>query len=89
VLLPIYLAFLGIADGPPSALNPALITPSDRNPHGFRGLPVFSGKTHPACGCRPEMVLPVFRLGDFSSSRSLIGYPWHILPSACHRVVSA
>jgi CDP-diacylglycerol--serine O-phosphatidyltransferase len=77
VLLPIYLAFLGMPM-PPSWLTTlytlliAILMVSR--------LPVFSGKTI-RMRVPPEMVLPVFVSVIFFIAL-LIGYPWHIL-SAC------
>src|SRR4051794_24753095 len=77
VLLPIYLAFLGMAP-PPSWLTMlytlliAILMVSR--------LPVFSGKTI-RMRVPPEMVLPVFVAVVFFIAL-LIGYPWLIL-SAC------
>jgi CDP-diacylglycerol--serine O-phosphatidyltransferase len=77
VLLPIYLAFLGMPT-PPAALTMlytlliAILMVSR--------LPVFSGKTV-RMRVPPEMVLPVFVAVVFFIAL-LIGYPWHIL-SAC------
>jgi len=77
VLLPIYLAFLGLPKFPAilTALYTLLI--------GFlmvSRLPVFSGKTV-RLRVPPELVLPVFVAVVFFIAL-LIGYPWHIL-SAC------
>src|SRR3954462_13243988 len=77
VLLPIYLAFLGMPT-PPAAVTTAYtlliaILMVSR-------LPVFSGKTI-RLRVPPEMVLPVFVSVIFFIAL-LIGYPWHIL-SAC------
>ncbi|HMH95089.1 MAG TPA: CDP-diacylglycerol--serine O-phosphatidyltransferase, partial [Bradyrhizobium sp.] len=77
VLLPIYLAFLGMPTAPATltALYTLLIA--------FlmvSRLPVFSGKTV-RLRVPPEMVLPVFVAVIFFIAL-LIGYPWHIL-SAC------
>jgi CDP-diacylglycerol--serine O-phosphatidyltransferase len=77
VLLPIYLAFLGLPRSPATltALYTLLIA--------FlmvSRLPVFSGKTT-RLRVPPEMVLPVFVSVIFFIAL-LIGYPWHIL-SAC------
>src|SRR6266704_4363694 len=77
VLLPIYLAFLGMPTLPATltALYTLLIA--------FlmvSRLPVFSGKTV-RLRVPPEMVLPVFVAVIFFIAL-LIGYPWHIL-SAC------
>jgi CDP-diacylglycerol--serine O-phosphatidyltransferase len=77
VLLPIYLAFLGMPQPPAilTALYTLLI--------GFlmvSRLPVFSGKTV-RMRVPPEMVLPVFVSVIFFIAL-LIGYPWYIL-SAC------
>src|ERR1700712_4853383 len=77
VLLPIYLAFLGMPT-PPAWLTMlytlliAILMVSR--------LPVFSGKTV-RMRVPPEMVLPVFVAVVFFIAL-LIGYPWHIL-SAC------
>ena len=74
MLLPIYLAFLGMPK-PPATLTAAytlLIA--------FlmvSRLPVFSGKTV-RMRVPPEMVLPVFVSVVFFIAL-LIGYPWHIL----------
>jgi CDP-diacylglycerol---serine O-phosphatidyltransferase len=77
VLLPIYLAFLGLPKFPAilTALYTLLI--------GFlmvSRLPVFSGKTV-RLRVPPELVLPVFVAVVFFIAL-LIGYPWYIL-SAC------
>ena len=77
MLLPIYLAFLGLPKPYPTltALYTLLIA--------FlmvSRLPVFSGKTI-RMRVPPEMVLPVFVSVIFFIAL-LIGYPWHIL-SAC------
>jgi CDP-diacylglycerol---serine O-phosphatidyltransferase len=74
VLLPIYLAFLGLPKFPAilTALYTLLI--------GFlmvSRLPVFSGKTV-RLRVPPELVLPVFVSVVFFIAL-LIGYPWHIL----------
>jgi CDP-diacylglycerol---serine O-phosphatidyltransferase len=74
VLLPIYLAFLGLPKFPATltALYTLLIA--------FlmvSRLPVFSGKTV-RLRVPPEMVLPVFVSVVFFIAL-LIGYPWHIL----------
>src|SRR6202043_772753 len=77
VLLPIYLAFLGLPR--PPAMLPAVYTLLI----GFlmvSRLPVFSGKTV-RMRVPPEMVLPVFVSVVFFIAL-LIGYPWYIL-SAC------
>ncbi len=74
VLLPIYLAFLGLPM-PPATLYTLLIA--------FlmvSRLPVFSGKTV-RMRVPPEMVLPVFVSVIFFIAL-LVSYPWHIL-SAC------
>jgi CDP-diacylglycerol---serine O-phosphatidyltransferase len=77
VLLPIYLAFLGMPTLP-AALTTAYtlliaVLMVSR-------LPVFSGKTV-RMRVPPELVLPVFVAVVFFIAL-LIGYPWHIL-SAC------
>src|SRR3954449_790402 len=77
VLLPVYLAFLGMPTAPPAlttvyTLLIAVLMVSR--------LPVFSGKTI-RLRVPPEMVLPVFVSVIFFIAL-LIGYPWHIL-SAC------
>jgi CDP-diacylglycerol--serine O-phosphatidyltransferase len=77
VLLPIYLAFLGVAR-PPVVLT-ALYTGVIAILMVSR-LPVFSGKTV-KMRVPPEMVLPVFVSVIFFIAL-LIGYPWYIL-SAC------
>jgi CDP-diacylglycerol--serine O-phosphatidyltransferase len=74
VLLPIFLAFLGLPNPPAvlTALYTLLI--------GFlmvSRLPVFSGKTW-RMRVPPEMVLPVFVAVIFFIAL-LIGYPWYIL----------
>jgi CDP-diacylglycerol--serine O-phosphatidyltransferase len=74
VLLPVYLAFLGVSTFPATltALYTLLIA--------FlmvSRLPVFSGKTV-RMRVPPEMVLPVFVSVVFFIAL-LIGYPWHIL----------
>jgi len=74
VLLPIYLAFLGMRM-PPAALTTAYtlliaVLMVSR-------LPVFSGKTV-RLRVPPELVLPVFVAVVFFIAL-LIGYPWHIL----------
>jgi CDP-diacylglycerol--serine O-phosphatidyltransferase len=74
VLLPVYLAFLGLPKFPATltALYTLLIA--------FlmvSRLPVFSGKTV-RLRVPPEMVLPVFVSVVFFIAL-LIGYPWHIL----------
>src|SRR5260221_2858875 len=77
VLLPIYLAFLGLP------MPPALLTALYTLLIAFlmvSRLPVFSGKTV-RMRVPPEMVLPVFVSVVFLVAL-LIGYPWHIL-SAC------
>ena len=77
VLLPIYLAFLGM----PTLL--ATLTALYTLLIAFlmvSRLPVFSGKTV-RLRVPPEMVLPVFVAVIFFIAL-LIGYPWHIL-SAC------
>jgi CDP-diacylglycerol--serine O-phosphatidyltransferase len=77
VLLPIYLAFLGVP-APPAALTMlytlliAILMVSR--------LPVFSGKTI-RMRVPPEMVLPVF-VSVVLFIALLIGYPWYIL-SVC------
>ena len=74
VLLPIYLAFLGM----PSP--PAMLTLFYTLVIAFlmvSRLPVFSGKTV-RLRVPPEMVLPVFVSVIFFVAL-LIGYPWHIL----------
>jgi CDP-diacylglycerol---serine O-phosphatidyltransferase len=77
VLLPIYLAFLGMPT--PPAILTALYTLVIAFLMVSR-LPVFSGKTV-RLRVPPEMVLPVFVSVVFFIAL-LIGYPWHIL-SAC------
>ena len=77
VLLPVYLAFLGLPKPPAvmTAIYTLLI--------GFlmvSRLPVFSGKTV-RMRVPPEMVLPVFVSVVFFIAL-LIGYPWYIL-SVC------
>src|SRR5258707_5114167 len=74
VLLPLYLAFLGMPTPPPAL--PMLYTPLIAILMVSR-LPVFSGK---AIRMRvpPELVLPVFVAVIFFIAL-LIGYPWHIL----------
>jgi CDP-diacylglycerol--serine O-phosphatidyltransferase len=77
VLLPIYLAFLGLP------VWPALLTAAYTLVIGFlmvSRLPVFSGKMV-RMRVPPEMVLPVF-VSVVLFIALLIGYPWHIL-SAC------
>jgi CDP-diacylglycerol---serine O-phosphatidyltransferase len=77
VLLPVYLAFLGLPQ------PPAMLTAFYTLLIGFlmvSRLPVFSGKTV-RMRVPPEMVLPVFVSVIFFIAL-LIGYPWHIL-SAC------
>ena len=74
VLLPIYLAFLGM----PSP--PVTLTASYTLLIAFlmvSRLPVFSGKTV-RLRVPPEMVLPVFVSVIFFVAL-LVGYPWHIL----------
>jgi CDP-diacylglycerol---serine O-phosphatidyltransferase len=74
VLLPIYLAFLGVAK------PPAVLTAIYTLLIGFlmvSRLPVFSGKTL-RMRVPPEMVLPVFVSVVFFIAL-LIGYPWYIL----------
>ena len=74
VLLPIYLAFLGV---PPP---PAMLTAAYTLVIGFlmvSRLPVFSGKMV-RMRVPPEMVLPVF-VSVVLFIALLIGYPWHIL----------
>ena len=77
VLLPIYLAFLGLPK-PPAAVT-AVYTFAIGCLMVSR-LPVFSGKTV-RMRVPPEMVLPVFVSVVFFIAL-LIGYPWYIL-SAC------
>src|SRR6202035_5162204 len=77
VLLPIYLAFLGLPAWP------AILTAAYTLVIGFlmvSRLPVFSGKMV-RMRVPPEMVLPVF-VSVVLFIALLIGYPWHIL-SAC------
>src|SRR5580658_6708201 len=74
VLLPIYLAFLGLPK-PPAAVT-AIYTGVIAILMVSR-LPVFSGKTV-KMRVPPEMVLPVFVSVIFFIAL-LIGYPWHIL----------
>jgi CDP-diacylglycerol--serine O-phosphatidyltransferase len=77
VLLPIYLAFLGLPK------PPAMLTAAYTLLIGFlmvSRLPVFSGKTV-RMRVPPEMVLPVFVSVVFFIAL-LIGYPWYIL-SVC------
>src|ERR1700738_508926 len=77
VLLPVYLAFLGLPH------PPAMLTAFYTLLIGFlmvSRLPVFSGKTV-RMRVPPEMVLPVFVSVIFFIAL-LIGYPWHIL-STC------
>ena len=77
VLLPIYLAFLGLPQ------PPAMLTAAYTLVIGFlmvSRLPVFSGKMV-RMRVPPEMVLPVF-VSVVLFIALLIGYPWHIL-SAC------
>ena len=74
MLLPIYLAFLGVPE------PPAILTMLYTLLIGFlmvSRLPVFSGKTV-RMRVPPEMVLPVFVSVIFFIAL-LIGYPWHIL----------
>ncbi len=74
VLLPIYLAFLGLPK------PPALLTAPIRCVIAFlmvSRLPVFSGKTV-RMRVPPEMVLPVFVSVVFFIAL-LISYPWYIL----------
>jgi CDP-diacylglycerol---serine O-phosphatidyltransferase len=74
VLLPIYLAFLGLPQ------PPAILTAAYTLVIGFlmvSRLPVFSGKTV-RMRVPPEMVLPVF-VSVVLFIALLIGYPWHIL----------
>lgn len=74
VLLPIYLAFLGLPE------SPALLTAFYTLLIAFlmvSRLPVFSGKTV-SMRVPPEMVLPVFVSVIFFIAL-LIGYPWYIL----------
>jgi CDP-diacylglycerol--serine O-phosphatidyltransferase len=76
VLLPIYLAFLGMPQ------PPAMLTAFYTLMIAFlmvSRLPVFSGKTV-RLRVPPEMVLPVFVATIFFIAL-LIGYPWHILSS--------
>src|SRR3954453_23767749 len=77
VLLPIYLAFLGMPTAPAvlTTLYTLLIAVLM-----VSRLPVFSGKTI-RMRVPPEMVLPLFVAVVFFIAL-LIGYPWHIL-SAC------
>jgi CDP-diacylglycerol--serine O-phosphatidyltransferase len=74
VLLPIYLSFIGLPQGP--ALVTALYTLLIAFLMVSR-LPVFSGKTV-RMRVPPEMVLPVF-VGVVFFIALLIGYPWYIL----------
>jgi CDP-diacylglycerol--serine O-phosphatidyltransferase len=77
VMLPIYLAFLGLPH------PPAVLTAFYTLLIGFlmvSRLPVFSGKTV-RMRVPPEMVLPVF-VSVVLFIALLIGYPWYIL-SAC------
>ena len=74
MLLPIYLAFLGVPK-PPAVLT-ALYTLLIAFLMVSR-LPVFSGKTV-RMRVPPEMVLPVFVSVVFFIAL-LIGYPWYIL----------
>ena len=74
VLLPIYLAFLGLPQ------PPAMLTAAYTRVIGFQmvsRLPVFSGKMV-RMRVPPEMVLPVF-VSVVLFIALLIGYPWHIL----------
>jgi len=74
VLLPIYLAFLGLPQ------PPAVLTAAYTLVIGFlmvSRLPVFSGKMV-RMRVPPEMVLPVF-VSVVLFIALLIGYPWHIL----------
>jgi CDP-diacylglycerol---serine O-phosphatidyltransferase len=74
VLLPVYLAFLGMP------MPPAILTLFYTLLIAFlmvSRLPVFSGKTV-RLRVPPEMVLPVFVSVIFFIAL-LIGYPWHIL----------
>jgi CDP-diacylglycerol--serine O-phosphatidyltransferase len=74
VLMPVYLAFLGVP------MPPALLTLFYTLLIGFlmvSRLPVFSGKSV-RMRVPPEMVLPVFVSVVFFIAL-LIGYPWHIL----------
>ena len=74
VLLPIYLAFLGVPT------PPVMLTAAYTLLIAFlmvSRLPVFSGKTV-RLRVPPEMVLPVFVSVIFFVAL-LIGYPWHIL----------
>jgi CDP-diacylglycerol--serine O-phosphatidyltransferase len=77
VLLPIYLAFLGVARSP--VVLTALYTLVIAFLMVSR-LPVFSGKTV-KMRVPPEMVLPVFVSVIFFIAL-LVGYPWYML-SAC------
>ena len=74
VLLPVYLAFLGMPQ------PPAMLTLFYTLLIAFlmvSRLPVFSGKTV-RLRVPPEMVLPVFVSVIFFIAL-LVGYPWHIL----------
>ncbi|MGZ5872495.1 MAG: CDP-alcohol phosphatidyltransferase family protein [Bradyrhizobium sp.] len=74
VLLPIYIAFLGLPK------PPAMLTAGYTLLIGFlmvSRLPVFSGKTL-RMRVPPEMVLPVF-VSVVLFIALLIGYPWYIL----------
>jgi CDP-diacylglycerol---serine O-phosphatidyltransferase len=74
VLLPVYLAFLGLPK------PPAMLTAAYTLLIGFlmvSRLPVFSGKTV-RMRVPPEMVLPVF-VSVVLFIALLIGYPWYIL----------
>ncbi|MGC1533945.1 MAG: CDP-diacylglycerol--serine O-phosphatidyltransferase, partial [Bradyrhizobium sp.] len=77
VLLPIYLAFLGLPK-PPAAVT-AVYTFAIGCLMVSR-LPVFSGKTV-RMRVPPEMVLPVFVAVVFFIAL-LIGYPWYILSAS-------
>ena len=82
MLLPIYLAFLGLP------APPAMLTTVYTLVIAFlmvSRLPVFSGKTV-RLRVPPEMVLPVFVSVVFFVAL-LIGYPWHIL-SVCRCCIS-
>jgi CDP-diacylglycerol---serine O-phosphatidyltransferase len=74
VLLPVYLAFLGLPQ------PPALLTAFYTLLIAFlmvSRLPVFSGKSV-RMRVPPELVLPVF-VGVIIFVALLIGYPWHLL----------
>jgi CDP-diacylglycerol--serine O-phosphatidyltransferase len=74
VLLPVYLAFLGLPQ------PPALVTAFYTLLIAFlmvSRLPVFSGKSV-RMRVPPELVLPVF-VGVIIFVALLIGYPWHLL----------